>query len=245
MSNIIIPDIDNIIAKQLDLPTMTNLACTNIFFYKLIFKFPIMKQWRAIGRTEITGANNILMEACKNGFIEYAMYLLHNYNINESRIWNYENELFETCCKKGYFVLAQELIRLVNTGRIDIHYNYDHAFIHCCINGHINIAKWLVELGEPNSFTNFGHNKSYYLFTICCEKGHLNIVQWLVQLGKEYGENYLSVNFRDILISNCIDGQFEIIRYLFKLNETNTGFKSCISAIINNMFQICCKYGHI
>lgn len=48
MSYIIIPDIDNHIVDMASLPYLVKLLCVNKFFYELVSKKPIVKQWNEI-----------------------------------------------------------------------------------------------------------------------------------------------------------------------------------------------------
>ena len=186
--NIIIPDIDKHIVNLVDLRSLANLLLVNKFFHTIIIAKPIMEQWKHLNSMKLGTINDIFIETCKMGFLEYAIYLV-NENIIDIHADN--DCAFRMCCQNGHLKLAQWLIQLGESNgytKIDIHADNDYMFGNSCSNGHLKLAQWLIELGESSGYAKFDiHVVNDYAFRRSCFYGHLELAQWLVQLGESSG----------------------------------------------------------
>lgn len=101
---------------------------------------------------------------CQNGWINFAKYLIRNYEIN---INNLDQWVFVIICKNGSFELAQWIYKIcIEKGfPIKLDKYDDWAFRYCCAFNHLDIAKWLCSI-----------NKKYYL-----EEKNRKIDQWHIK----------------------------------------------------------------
>ena len=153
--NIIIPDIDPLIVLFTELPELAKLGCVNKYFYKLVSRQCVVKQWLTIKNTcgRYTSINQIFIEICKNGFLLYGMYIAKKNKININAI---DELAFKWSCINGHIEIARWLIHLGESdgynNKINIHAGVDYAFRRSCENGHIEIALWLIHLGESDGY---------------------------------------------------------------------------------------------
>lgn len=181
----VIPDIDNYIVILADLPSLNNLRFVNKYFYDLVSKKPIIKQYEIIDQMKIKSVNDIFTTSCEKGFLDYAIYLVDNYDIDI--IMNI-SDAFIKSCQYGHIDIAKWLVKLEESGDYDRNYVHaiaEYAFIKSCYYGHLNIAKWLVELRESDSGTKFDINVGIdHAFINSCICGNSDIAKWLVELCK-------------------------------------------------------------
>ena len=107
--NLVIPDIDKYILDLVDLRSLANLILVNKYFYELISTKPIMGQWKCIINMKSESINSIFIQACAVGFLEYAIYLVNEIDID---IHVYNDYAFRWSCRNGHLKLTQWLVCL-------------------------------------------------------------------------------------------------------------------------------------
>ena len=222
--NIIIPDIDKYIVNLADLQTLAKMVLVNKFFHKFISAKPVMDQWKHITGLKLDTINYIFIEACKMGFLEYAIYLV---NKNIIDIHAHKDSAFSLSCANGHLILAQWLIELGESSgytKIDIHADNDFAFRYSCCYGHLEIAQWLIELGESSGYTKIDIHTDYnFAFKSSCYNGHLKLAQWLVQLGESSGYTKIDIHVNNDwpFRSSCSNGHLNLAQWLVQLEKSS------------------------
>ena len=227
--NIIIPDIDKYIVDLADLQLLSNLLCVNKFFRDIISVKPIMIQRKYMIDKNILSVKCIFTEACRNGFLEYAVYLVDKYNVDI----HMDNEnAFRICCEYGHIEFAKWLVllgELVGHTKININIFNNIVFINSCANGYIDIARWLVLLGETDSYNKINNcHANNHAFNLCCYYGHIEIARWLIKLGESDGYDKIDVRAHNNFAKKycCANGHKggynELVQWLDELMVSDT-----------------------
>ena len=180
-----------------------------------------------------------LRNACINGHLNIAQYLIREEHCNPSCENKYGSTPLHNACINGHLNIAQYLIREEhcnpscenNNGYTPLHY--------ACRYGHLNIAQYLIreEHCNPSCEDNIG----YTPLRNACINGHLNIAQYLIR--EEHCNPSCENKYGSTPLHNaCINGHLNIAQYLIREEHCNP---SCENNNGYTPLHYACRYGHL
>ena len=152
-----IKDIDDLILlKYTKVRDLFQLVKLNKYYNNLVSNLPLIKEIKEYNSKKdnnytlkyIPGLyDNLFLQVCGYGLINYAKYLFKNYKIN---IHKNADCAFRYSCATGHLQAAKWLIDLSKqlNSPIDIHAWNDYVYRYSKQNGHLELYEWLQTLDK-------------------------------------------------------------------------------------------------
>lgn len=170
----------------------------------------------------------------KSPVIDLNRYDLDQFDLNMF----YLNQLIQYACKHGFSNVLKRLIELGKQKQIKLN-KYKKYFKIACENGHQNIAEIIiVKSNEDNCPIDIKCNIVSNWINIC-KNGHQNIIEYFYRLNTELNLD-LNLDLGDGFYHACINGQYDLAKYLYNLAEFID-----INDSNNKIFKKVCENGHL
>jgi hypothetical protein len=113
------------------------------------------------------------------------------------------DEAFKIICKKGH----TDIVKLIIFTRRDINIkSIERGWFYACIHGHLDIAMFIYDFDFKINYN--------CAFDRVCIAGHLIVAIWLYDNHLYYKNKHIMHDFANIFMNACINGKFEIAKWI-------------------------------
>jgi ankyrin repeat protein len=192
------------------------------------------------------GINKCFADACKNGNLEEAKYLLLSKEIKHNADIHYGEDFgFRDACYEGHFHIVQYLLTSPELKELaDIHAQGDLGLILACEKGRFDIVKYLLTSTELKENSNINPLGGGTPLGWACSSNHLDIVKYLLTSPELKEHANLHAEEDEPFKWACRKQHLEIIQYfIFDLDipitqHIDNYLKESPNEKVENMFKL-------